>query len=123
MTFEYRHKPYAAFADGGQPLFWRRRYGGDPQPTRAGVDPTTRRMTVFVDLAPEQEIYIYGYSFDSEYAEDRDQQRHMWNNRRSFYAYCYSVMCPRGEPGFVPLDSVEMISQEDFETAAAKEWK
>ena len=121
MTFEYERPPYAAHADDGQPLFWRRRYGGNPSPPTAA--PKLGRFVVTVDLAPEEPIWIYGYSYDSEYPEDREQQRHVWANRRAFFAYCYSVMCPRGEPGFVPLDVVEAITQEDFESAAAQEWK
>ena len=78
---------------------------------------------VVLDLSPTEPIYIYGYSYDPEYVEDRVLLREAWERARRFWAYCFSVMCPEGEPGSVPLNEVEAISREDFEAAAAKEWE
>jgi hypothetical protein len=113
--------PYAAFADEGQPLYFRRRYGGDPQPPET-QEIGGRRMMV-VSLEPAEAIWIYGFSYDSEYAEDREQQRYAWGARRAFWAWCHSVMCPEGEPGSVPLDAVEEITPEAFAEAAGRGWR
>jgi hypothetical protein len=117
MGFHYEHPPYAQFGDENQPLFFRRRYGGNPQP------PEMYEGVVHFDLTPDVPIWIYGYSVASLYAEDREAERHAWQQRRSFQAWCYSVMCPTGEPGMVPLDAVEEITQEAFEIAAARSWE
>jgi hypothetical protein len=114
--FTYEREPYAPFADEGQPLFFRRRYGGNPQPQHE------RDNTIFVDLSPAQAIWIYGYSYQSEYPEDRALDPEVWQRRRAFFAWNHSVMEPRGEPGYVPLDAVEEISREEFEAAAARDW-
>jgi hypothetical protein len=117
MSFRYEREPYAPWADAGQPLFFRRRYGGDPQPTfeQGGM--------LYVDMSPSQAIWIYGFSAQSEYAEDRALEREVWERRRAFWAWCFSVMEPRGEPGSVPLDAVEEISREEFEAAAERGWQ
>jgi hypothetical protein len=120
VSFSYEHTPYAVNADDNQPLFFRRRYGGNPEP-RGQVMIHGRPMDV-ISLVPEEPIYIYGYSYDSEYAEDRVLQRDAWERARRFWACCFSVMCPEGEPGSVPLDEVEPITREDFEAAAARGW-
>ena len=119
--FAYPHRPYAQFADDGQPKYFRRRYGGNPPPfARQQIG---GRVVRVLSMEPVEEIYIYGYSYNSNYPEDRDVQQHAWQSRRNFLAYCYSTMCPHGEPGFVAVDVTEEISQEDFERAAAQEWK
>ena len=119
--FAYEHKPYAQYADGGQPLFFRQSYGGNPQPPSKQV---IHGIPVTVmSMEPVEAIYIYGHSFASAYEEDRAQEDHAWNLRRSFLAMCYSVMCPRGESGMIQLDLVEAISQDDFEAAAAQRWQ
>jgi hypothetical protein len=116
-TFDYEQEPYAPFADGGQPLYFKRRYGGNPQPDRE-ID-----GILHVDMSPAQAIWIYGYSVTSRYAEDKPQERFAWNERGSFLTWCYSVMEPRGEPGFVPLAEVQEITREEFEAAAAAKWR
>ena len=62
MSFRYEHTPYAVNADDNQPLFFRRRYGGNPEPS-GSVSLHGRPMTV-ISLAPDEPIYIYGYSYD-----------------------------------------------------------
>ena len=121
MSFTYEHPPYAAFADDHQPLFFRRRIGGNPLPEH--VEIVHGRPMVVLDLSPTEPIYIYGYSYDPEYAEDRVLLREAWERARRFWAYCFSVMCPEGEPGSVPLNEVEAITREDFEAAAAAGWE
>jgi hypothetical protein len=120
MSFTYQHKPYARYADGGQPLFFRQRYGGHPQPPQQGMIhgiPVT-----ILDAAPAEAIYIYGYAIASTYEEDREQEDFAWNQRNSFLAMCFSVMEPNGEMGFVRLQDCETISQNDFEAVAARNW-
>jgi hypothetical protein len=114
--FDYEREPYAQWADDGQPLFWRRAYGGNPQPAfeYGGM--------LYVDMSPARQIWIYGYSAPSQFKEDHPLERETWERRRAFPAWCYSVMEPRGEPGIVPLDAVEEISREEFEAAAARDW-
>jgi hypothetical protein len=118
--FDYEGRtPYARFADGGQPLYFRRRYGQETEPPVPPPFPGA----VVVSLAPAEPITIYGYSYQSSYAEDRAHDPETWNRRRAFFAWCCSVMEPRGEPGYVPLDAVEEISREEFEAAAERGWR
>jgi hypothetical protein len=107
---------HARFASEGQPTYFRRRWGGAP-----AVPYTERGVTVF-SLEPAESIWIYGYSYDPDDAEDRQQLRYAWQDRRRFWAWCHSVMCPEGEPGTVPLEVVEEITEEQFEQARAREW-
>jgi hypothetical protein len=113
--FTYEHEPDAPFADAGQPLFFRRRYGGDPEP------PHREGSLVHVSMEPARPVWIYGYSIRLT-GEDWASCRDVWQRRMAFYAYHYSVMEPRGEPGFVRITDVEPITREQFEYAAAEGW-
>jgi hypothetical protein len=113
--FTYEREPDAPFATFGQPLFFRRRYGGNPQP------PREESGMVHVSLEPDNPIWIYGYSIRLT-GSDAHAAQDAWDRRLAFYAYCYSPMCPRGEPGFVPAIDVEPITREAFEYAAAEGW-
>lgn len=113
--FAYEQKPNARF--DGIPLFFARRWGGNPQ------EPFARDGIVFISMEPAVPITIYGYSVTSPYPEDRDSERFAWTERRSFLAWCYSTMEPSGEVGFVPADDVTEISREEFEAAAAASWR
>jgi len=116
-VFAYETEPYARFADEGQPLFFRRRYGGSPEP------PQEIGGMMFVSLAPAEAIWIYGYSTQSRYAEDRALDPGVWATRRAFWGWHYSVMEPRGEPGYIALaDVTEEITREEFEAAAERGW-
>jgi hypothetical protein len=117
MSFEYEHKLYAQFADAGQPLFFKRLIGGNPEPA------FERGGTIFVSLEPAEPTWVYGYSSTSEYAEDRTLEIEVWNRRRAFWSWNFSVIEPNGEPGSVPLDAVEEITREEFEAAAARGWQ
>jgi hypothetical protein len=114
--FNYEVEPDAPFAGAGQPLFFKRRWGGNPH------EPFERDGIVYVSMSPAEAITIYGYSIRL-YGEDADQARYAWSMRESFYTWCYSVMEPRGEPGFVPLAEVQEITREEFEAAAAAKWR
>ena len=111
--FSYEHPPTAPF--DGQPVFFRREWGGNPQ------EPYMRDGMVYISMEPAEVITIYGYSFALT-GEDATTAKYAWEARRSFCAWCYSVMEPRGEPGFVPLDDVQEITREEFEQAAAARW-
>jgi hypothetical protein len=115
-TFDYQAEPDAPFALDGQPLFFKRRWGGNPQ------EPFERDGIVYVSMAPAKAITIYGYSIRL-YGEDADSARYAWSMRESFCAWCYSVMEPRGEPGFVPLAEVQEITREEFEEAGTRRWQ
>jgi hypothetical protein len=114
-TFHYDQEPDAPFAGAGQPLFFKRQWGGNPQ------EPFERDGIVYVSMAPAEPVTIYGYSIRLT-GEDADAARYAWSMRESFCSWCYSVMEPRGEPGFVPLAEVQEITREEFEAAAAERW-
>jgi hypothetical protein len=97
--YVYRYEPDAPFASDGQPRYFRRRYAPD------GTEP----------------LWIYGYSFRLT-GEDAGKARDAWQRRRAFYAWCMSVVEPRGEPGFVPVADVQPLTREQFEQAAAAGW-
>lgn len=113
--FRYEYEPDAPFAEFGQPLFFRRPYGGNPEASHKEGN------TVFVSMEPARPIWIYGYSIRLT-GSDAASCRDAWERRLAFYAYCYSVMEPRGEPGFVPAEDVQAITREQFEYAAAEGW-
>lgn len=111
--FAYEQEPAAPF--DGQPVFFSRRYGGNPQ------EPFARDGIVYISMEPAVPVTIYGYSVALT-GEDATTARFAWEQRRSFCAWCYSVMEPSGEPGFVPFDDVTEITREEFEAAAATRW-
>lgn len=113
--FNYEQEPTAPF--DGQPLFFARTWGGNPQ------EPFVRDGIAYISMEPAVPITIYGYSVTSPYSEDQDTERFSWLERQSFLAWCYSTMEPRGEIGFVPLSEVHEISREEFEAAAAASWR
>jgi hypothetical protein len=63
---------------------------------------------------------IWGFACRSEYAEDAASEKWAFEQNRSFLAWCFSSMEPRGEIGFVPLDEVVEVSREEFDIALDK---
>jgi len=78
---------------------------------------------VFFNLNAGQRFTIYGFAKKSNYPEDISIERRIWKDRKAFCAMNFSVKEPDGELGFVPINTITPITQEEFEEAKAKGWR
>ena len=95
----------------GVPRFFRRVWN----PPYAG---TTRELgdnTVYITPSvPDGGLVIYGFSARSNYQEDLPIEQNAWNINKAFPAICFSVVETLGEYGFVPVNDIEEITEEEF---------
>jgi len=62
-------------------------------------------------------LMIYGYGCASTFEEDKYHEQQVWAQSQRFLAWCFSTMCPQGEPGFVYREQVFEITREELEEA------
>lgn len=81
------------------------------------IDRRTMEVVERTPIFPEGGILpVFGFAAASTDPEDRYAERQAWEGRRSFAAWCYSRLEPRGEYGFVAMGpDVREITREAFE--------
>jgi hypothetical protein len=84
------------------------------------VPPETGRADVIVLV--DEPLVIYGIAQTSPYPEDHEYERQVWREHQGFMAWCFSPLCPEGEPGTVALADVVAIPAEEFTGARDAGW-
>jgi hypothetical protein len=93
----------------GAPEYFRRLY----------VPPEPAEGVVYLVDEP---LLIYGIGRTSDYAEDRALEREAWRDSQVFMAWCWSPLCPEGEPGLIRLADVSPITADEFAAARDAGW-
>lgn len=112
----------------GAPEFFRRVWdttGVPPVRTVGDEDPIARATgKQMVVITPQTgRLIIFGRLTPSPYPEDVRQEKRAWEQRGSFPAHNYSVLCPDGEYGMVPVSDVEPITEAEFNAARERGWR
>jgi hypothetical protein len=83
--------------------------------------PYTQEFEDTVIITPQfDNLVIYGRHVTSPYPEDN---RLMERNPSRILGEWFSVVCPEGEVGTVPVETCTIISAEEFSAAYARDWQ